>query len=102
MQRKNSSKISASSSKPADWRLTKNGAIRSLRFSFHPIVGWSTDIRDVGLRPNAPIAHHSLIVTSIPRETALANADTLQLVMRMQPLDSVLPTLVGVGVPWMP
>ena len=45
---------------------------------------------------------HSRSDTTMSRATTFASAAAPQLVMRMQPLDSVLPTLPGDGVPWMP
>ena len=45
---------------------------------------------------------HSRNEAVMPGLTTLDTAMALQLVMRMQPLDSVLPIFDGSGVPWMP
>lgn len=47
-------------------------------------------------------APYTCISTTSPGFTTLATAAALQLVRRMQPLDSLLPTWDGSGVPWMP
>ena len=46
--------------------------------------------------------YSSLNTTCAPRLTRLARSRASQLVRRMQPCDSVLPTFSGSGVPWMP
>ena len=42
------------------------------------------------------------ISTGVPASTASTSARTSQLVRRTQPLEAVLPTRAGSGVPWMP
>src|SRR5690606_34379115 len=45
---------------------------------------------------------YSCSTAGVPGSTAAASASTFQLVSRMQPWESVLPTCAGAGVPWMP
>src|SRR5262249_48344083 len=46
--------------------------------------------------------HSSRNATCTPLRTRRARSSASQLVRRTQPCDSVLPILVGSGVPWMP
>ena len=63
--------------------------------------GGKSGRRNPGPRPPAA-APYSRSDTTMSRLATLASAVALQLVMRMQPLDSLLPILAGDGVPWMP
>ncbi len=82
-------KIGLACSRPAGYRG------KSTRETLHVAVALALAcLSPCGISPD-----YSCIETVIPPETTFASAAALQLVMRMQPLDAVLPILDGSGVP---